>query len=311
MESLRNNIFSEQNSTRKLDQLAAKSHLYARTEKTQLAQAILPVINAIFWPPMIAWNPELKVWSALSGFAVPLLDAVLLEPLQKSWRLQAAKIQELFDCELLGLPWNVIKAGEQLTEECIAECAQKFKIKDGNESRLRNWYSFQFEDLPLSLSRLICQRSNCWWDAKLRRLYANILIGVVSLLAVIAFVVSLASGLTLEKFVLAVVAPIAPVCLWGIREINRQRSAADEGDRLLRHAELVLSAGYEGKLGGPELEKASRDLQNEIYDRRRNSPSNPAWLYFLQRTEYQQLMVKGADELIAKYRAARGERSRG
>lgn len=307
--SLQNNIASEQNSARKLDQLAAKTELYAGTEKLELLQACLPIFNAVIWPPLLAWKPGLSVWSALSGFAVPVFDAVACEPLQALWKRQAANIQELFDCELLGLAWNPVGIGEQPNEEEVAEYARRFRRKGGDESKLKDWYSFKFEDLPLPFARLICQRSNCWWDAKLRRYYANVIVALTSILAVFALAIGLVAGLTLEKFILAVVAPIAPMCLWGIREFKRQRSAAEEGDRLLRQAEAVWREGYNGKLSKPELEKASRDLQVHIYHRRRSTPVIPAWLYSLHRTEYQELMVKGGNEMIARYRTKHDQRS--
>ena len=39
-----NNIGTEQNSPRKMDQLAAKSKLYSLAERIQLTQAFLPVV---------------------------------------------------------------------------------------------------------------------------------------------------------------------------------------------------------------------------------------------------------------------------
>jgi len=212
---------------------------------------------------------------------------ITFETLQKPWKTRAAKIQE---------------CGNPPTQEAVLESARAYQKGGGSEKWLRDWYSFDFAHLPKAFARIICQRSNCWWDTKLRRTYANIIIGAICILAVFALGIGIATNLTLETFILAVVAPIAPVCIWGIREGSRQRNTADNGDRLLQHAESFWKKACEGLIKGGQLEDASRELQCEIYDRRRNSPVNPAWLYSDRRNEYQELMVKGAQELIQQYK---------
>ena len=39
----------------------------------------------------------------------------------------------------------------------------------GNESKLRDWYSDIDDTAPLVLARIVCQRTNLWYDSSLRR----------------------------------------------------------------------------------------------------------------------------------------------
>lgn len=55
-------------------------------------------------------------------------------------------------------------------------------------SILKDWYPKEVAALALPLARLVCQRANCWWDANLRRKYANWLLAIliVTFVAVLA-----------------------------------------------------------------------------------------------------------------------------
>lgn len=290
-----------QNGSRALKQLAAKTVLYQRVQTVQFFQALLPILNAIVWPILLWAKPDLGVWSTLCGFAIPLLDEAVLDHFQNEWRTTAAKIQELFDCELFELDWNEMKLGPRPPEETIAEYGRKLgSSTDG----LLDWYTFQFADLPVQFARIICQRSNCWWDAKLRRRYALLLVFSLVGLGVFAFLLAVASNLTLQTFVTAVMAPLAPAFIWGLRERRGQLRAADDGEILLNHAESL----WEKAAGGEShelLNIVSRSLQDGIYERRRSSPVNPPFIYRSLRGEYQTLMIDAGQRKIDEFRKTR------
>ena len=168
-----------------------------------------------------------------------------------------------------------------------------------------DWYTFDFDDLPLSHARLICQRANAWWDSELREKYIWLIAGSICGLGLIALVIGIATHLTVEKFILAIVAPITPICMWGIKEVQKQSSAVSAGKRVVRHLDSIWRALCSGTKTDHELEIESRSLQNEIYDRRIGNAVNPQWLYWTKRDKYQALMIVAANQLIADYRKAR------
>ena len=302
---LMNSIHQDQNSQRSITLHAAKSHFYTAAERTQTIQLIILVANALFWPAFLAWKPEFKVWSALAALLIPSIELALIEPLQKKWKTCGAKIQEMFDCDLFELNWNEFKVGDRAREEDIASGAAKFRKAKGDETKLQDWYSFTFSDLPVSHARLICQRANAWWDTELRGKYIAGIFCSICALGLIALFIGLATGLTVEKFILVVVAPITPICMWGIKEVRKQSSVISEGERVVRHLESLWRRVCSGKPSERELDIESRSLQNEIFDRRKGNAVNPQWLYWKKRDEFQKLMVEAANQLLADYRKAK------
>ena len=79
-------------------------------------------------------------------------------------------------------------------------------------------------------------------------------------------ILGLVGGLTLEKFVLAILAPLSPALLWGMREHKRQTKAIQTRERLKSLAESLWRQATTSPF--PTLDDASRDLQDEIYDAR-------------------------------------------
>ncbi|MDY0281881.1 MAG: S-4TM family putative pore-forming effector [Salinivirgaceae bacterium] len=297
-----NTIHQDQNSPRSITLQAAKSYFYSSAEKAQTVQLLILIANAIFWPVFLAWKPEMKVWSALTALLIPSVELALIEPLQQKWKTSGAKIQEMFDCSLFALVWNDFKIGEHAREEDIAFGAAKFRKSKGDETKLQDWYTFNFPDLPVSHARLICQRANAWWDSELRGKYISIIRWGICLLGLISLVLGIATGLTVEKLILAVIAPITPIGMWGIKEVRKQASVILEGERIVKHLDSIWCRVCSGRVTEEELEDESRSLQNEIYDRRKGNAVNPQWLYWRKRDEFQNLMVEAANQFLADYR---------
>lgn len=300
-----NSLAEEQNSQRFLDLAAAKSHLYSLTDKLQTAQIALLVFNALVWPPLLAWKPNLTVWSAFSAFVIPLAEVSVLEPLQQRWKVCAAKIQEQFDCTLFRLVWNDLKVGPKAREENIARYASAYRKHRADDAALRDWYSFDFSDLPVSHARLICQRANAWWDTELRSNYSALINWSIVVLSLLALITAIATGLTVEKFILAVVAPLTPICLWALKETKKQSRVAAGGVRVVEHLESAWASLCNGTTSEGEVDSISRSLQDEIFERRSENAVNPQWLYGKKREQFQKLMIAAANQLLSDYRAAK------
>jgi hypothetical protein len=297
-----NSIPQYQNEECSLKRLAAQRKLYSRAKVIFTAQVILTVAMAIVSSALALIFPEFKVWASIIGLSTSLLDAVWLEPRQKTLKQQAAKIQERFDCKVLALPWQSIKLGSYPDIETVDENAELYQRIDPGYSKLRNWYPTSVGELPLHVARIICQRANCWWDAALRRRYAA---GIVVFLAALPFlllVFGLSRGMTLESFVLAIFAPLSPAFLWGIREYRKQRDAADTLDKLRNQAEGLWAKAVDRALSPEQLTQGSRDLQNEIYDHRRSAPLIFDWIYERLRKSSEGRMNKAADELVKEFK---------
>src|SRR5688572_1856363 len=114
-----NAIPQDQNSQRSIDRLAAQRRIYAHAKLLAGVQAALAVPAPITWAIVAAIWPATTVWAAFWGITSSLLDALLLEPLIDSSKRDAARIQELFDSDLLHLPWSQLVADDSPDPELI------------------------------------------------------------------------------------------------------------------------------------------------------------------------------------------------
>jgi hypothetical protein len=291
-----NGISSRQNLAENIHLLAAQRHLYARVKRLAAIQALLvgftPVVSAF----VVAVKPEWDIWAAFSGIVVALCDTVWLDPKQNSIRSFGANVQESFDCNVLQLPWNGALAGRRPSPEDVHEAAEAYSR--ASETPLEDWYPRAVSSLPLYQGRLICQRTNCWWDSKQRKRYGTWIVSTLSVLSVAVFLLGLVKGLSLQKFVLAVMTPLLPAALWAAREFRRHIESATESDRLKEYGESLWEQVVAGEVAEPEVVKRSRELQDAILVRRRESAPVLNWVYKSLRSKHEDQMNVGAQKMV-------------
>lgn len=292
-----NCISTEQNSERQIQRLAAQRQLYATAKTIFGWQVVVSGPIAVVLALLVSIVPALKGYAALWGIILSLCDVFWLTPWQKRLRAAAAKVQELFDCEVLSLPWNEIKAGKRPDPELLKEQSDKYWRWGMKMPSLRDWYCPLVGDLPLHIARVACQRSNCWWDAKQRRRYAAWVIGVVVVVFVIVLVLATQGGLTVEEFVLKVAAPLSPAILLGFRQFNDQNDAANRLDKLKDHAERLWADALSGE-SEVDMTAKSRGLQDEILDNRKGGPLVLDMIYKHLQPSFQEQVNFGTSELV-------------
>nr|WP_298920801.1 S-4TM family putative pore-forming effector [uncultured Nostoc sp.] len=232
-----NNIPQEQNTQQQLDKLAAQRQLYSDAKALQIISVVISVPLVIAWSISVAILPKMSVYAGLWGIIVTFLELLIFSRLQNSTQEKAAKIQQIFDCEVLQFNWLNLNCGIRIEPETIIDASTRFKHKDPNYSTLKNWYAVSVGKLPIHEARIICQRSNIWWDAQLRRRYSKWVIFVLVTLSIIVFLIGLIGGLTLEKFLLAVLAPLTPAFVLGcvnILSITKLQTDLIGSEKMLR-----------------------------------------------------------------------------
>lgn len=294
-----NNIPTEQNAERQLQRLAAQRQLYA-TAKTLFGWQVFVSgpITVLLAFSVIAY-PQLKAYVALWGILVTLSDVFWLTPWQKRLRDKGARVQELFDCDVLALPWDDLRASKRPEPELVKEQSEKYKRWAASMPPLADWYGPEVGCLPLHVARLACQRSNCWWDAKQRRRYAVWVIAGISVVFVTVLFLAMGKGFTIEDFVLKVAAPLAPALLLGFRQYNEQMEAASRLDTLKDHSERLWNDALNGKTEA-EISMRARGLQNEILENRKRSPLVFDWIFKQLRRDYEVQMNHGIAEFVAE-----------
>ncbi len=293
-----NSIPEDQMEQRQLDRLAAQRQMYSDAKTIQAVQITLAVPAVVLWAILVAIWPGLRVYAACWGIGLVLLDLLLLNPWQARHKERAAKVQEAFDCDVLRLRWPKLKAGRRPDPETVMRSSTRYRRRQGSDSPVRDWYPAVVGRLPIHLARIVCQRLNCWWDAQLRHHYALGVLAVGAVLIVCVLLVGLIGGLTLEKFVLAVMAPLLPTVVLGIRQFDENRKYAKSADRLKEYSEDMWDAAISGKSTPEDLKAESRRLQDAIFDNRRTSPLIFDWLYQRLLTQHEKESNKGANTLV-------------
>jgi hypothetical protein len=288
-----NQIPTLQVAERQLERLRAQRALYSRAKTLLGIHMALSAPFAVLWSVLgISW-PETKIYAAVWGIGVALLDVAFFTRQQKALKSKAARIQEAFDCEVLGLEWRSIHVGSRPDPEDIVEWSRRADPT----AKLRDWYPIGVGQLPLPLARAICQRANCWWDAELRRRYARASIGVVAAILAITVITGIVGHFQVEQWILTGVAPLVPVFMLGLRQSIEQNEAAARLDALRRHAEKMWS---EILASAPDdkIKQDARELQDEIFDHRRRNPVIFDWIYTLLRNRQEEQMNRAAADLI-------------
>ena len=295
-------ITTEQNTERQLQRLAAQRQLYATAKKVFGFHVLLSGPLAVASAFLALLFPSTRSYVALWALAIVLCDVMWLTPWQKRLRESAARIQELFDCDVLSLPWNDLKAGKRPEPELVKEQSAKYATWAEKMPPLTHWYPAETGELPLQIGRIVCQRSNCWWDSKQRRRYATAIIAVVFVVFFVVLMLALRNQFTLEDFMLKVLAPLAPALLLGVRQYLDHIEAAARLDKLKDHAEKLWSEALSGGKSVAFLTTAARGLQDELLEGRRRSPLVLDTVFKWLRRDYETQMNHGAAELVAEAR---------
>lgn len=293
----KNRIPETQLAPKQLKRLAAQRKLYSDAKVIQAVQIGISALG----PPILALSIAFlcldPAYAASAAIIVTLLNIFWLTPMQQSLKRKAAKIQELFDCDVLELSWRELTVGTRLEMETVEKYASKYKRIAKYGAKLTNWYPKDVGKVPLHIGRLVCQRSNCWWDAQLRRRYAKYLIAGFLMVLIVVASLAFIGGLTLDKIILAIVNPLMPTFVIGIRQYKGHTDSATRLDKLKEYTEQLWKNAVGGE-NPDELTRSARELQDEIYNHRRTSPLIFDWLYNLLRRQDEELMNRSAEDMV-------------
>ncbi|MBY5485191.1 hypothetical protein E0H36_18575 [Rhizobium leguminosarum bv. viciae] len=280
--------------------LKARQQLWHKAQRTMVFQINVTVVVPIVLALVALLHPVVRPYGATFALFISVVDASLLDRAYRGLMKRAAKASEQFDCTVLELPWNEFLVGGKLDPETIHEEATSYERRT-SDSALKDWYSPAATALPHHLSRIVCQRTNLWYDAKLRAAYSNSIPAALCIICAALAFAGLLVNLTLSDFVLTILAPMAPLVLWSVREYFRQRDAAAGQDSLKTSAEAFWKAASDGQITPDGATKKSREFQDAIFTRRASSPLLPPGIYWTYRSRLEEQMKVGAEALVAEY----------
>jgi hypothetical protein len=290
-------IGTEQNQPKQLNRLAAQRQLYADAKTVFGWHAFVAGPVAILGAFVGLLLPDAKGYVATWALVVSLCDVLWLTPWQKNLRKSAAAIQESFDCDVLELPWNSLKAGKHPDPEVVANKAAKYQGWAHKAHPLENWYSSRVDELPIELGRIVCQRTNCWWDSTQRRRYSFWVMTGILVLTLLMLGLAMIGGVTVEGLVLKGFVPLGPALLIGVRQVMEHREAADRQDKLKDHSGAIWGEAMAGAASA-DLMGMCRNLQDEILENRRKAPPVLDFVFTRFRNELELQMNYAAEHYV-------------
>jgi hypothetical protein len=257
-------MIQTQNDPGVLAHLHASRYWYRWGRRTAATQMLLAIPAPIAISAIVAaqQNPDARAFSVAFGISASLLDALVLDPAQQALRQRGAKEQEMFDCQVLELPWPELRGGERPLPEETTHASRKYR-----GTPLTNWYPPETQGLDDGVARLACQRLNAWWDADLRKKWQRSIL--VLILATFAIVLGVGwnAGRRLPELVTAVYAPVAPLVLWAFRERRRHQQAGALSERIRDSAQKAMDRAIAEPGDEVRLAAIAREIQDSLFDR--------------------------------------------
>lgn len=274
-----NDICRKQNLPENIDRLAAQNHLYSLTKRVShlifIVCIVFPVVLAIFKIlfPSVEWYAKVVVVvSFLATIAKFGLDNV-----KKTRQNLAARIQQLFDCDLYGMNWNEALCGDQPLPEEV------FKYKEGiSREKLYNWYESEIEVLIHEYAVLVCMRTNVVYDQSIRKYFQRICLVIAIIAALFVFCSCLIVDVSLWNLFLYGIVPLMPVVSWYVDVNNQFRKNMAALNRL--HA-LINNGLEKAEMKKEVSTQELMTIQNFIFIHRNTSYAIPDFIYNMKRKE--------------------------
>lgn len=292
-----NQIPQIQNSGPQMGLLRARSQVYREATTLLILQFAFTVLLPVATAGVALLAPSIRPYTAAVALMVSALDVTVLDRMYRAKLKVAAKVAEAFDCEVLTLPWNQFVAGKRAEPETIIAAQAAWR---GGDSKLTNWYPVAVGAAPLHLARIICQRTNLWYDATLRRHYGAWVLVFAAVLLLGLVVAASFTGLTVALLISTVLPPAAPVLIWSLREYFRQRDTAEAQETAKAEAEALWERAKAGGCAEADCGPLSREFQNAIYARRVSSPLMLPGVYRLLRPGMEVQMNKTGEVYLTE-----------
>lgn len=301
-----NQIATIQNTQKQLERLAAQRELYSSAKRLFSLQIIGNVFIPLTLSLISTFRGNLSVYVAIYGICFFIIDSILVEPVIKQRKTKAAKIQELFDSDVLELNKSPFKTVEDVTVEEVLTHYNAHRKIESNIEKIKNWYAANLSALDISAARLICQRINYSWECGIRAAYGHLLKVINVLLPLVIFLVALFSNLKLDQTVL-IGGGLLPIFRFLTKQYQENKEASERLTRLNNYFNKLWERLLKGEIDKEEMAEAARRIQDEIYDNRIKSPLIPDRFYRHYRPKEESLMTKTADKLAAELIESRTE----
>lgn len=274
-------IFLRQNSNKSICLLAAQRANYTQTKNLRRWRVLGSVGLAVVSPIILTFFKDSGTALAVIGAVWTMVAILVLKGIEKNKKKRAATIQEEFDTNAFGIPWNQVLAGSTVSPEIV--CTGERDCNDDRE-KLRDWYA-NTDGIPFPLDVLLCQRSNLVWDWRLRRNYGLAVAILTAVAAVIGIAVAALGDLSMTGYILGILIPSLSAYIHGIEVAKGHFESASDKEEL----EGKVAEMWERALQDPSsvTVEQCRNLQDRIFISRRDCPLVPDRWYYWSRDKFE------------------------
>lgn len=290
-----NDIVLRENESSSIEKLAAQSRAYSLIKNRFYLQTFLSVfiLVVLSFAQIVFKGYDFSLIIATCSITVLFLD-IILEKNIAQLKEQSAKFQELFDTYVLNIKWNRVLCQDKPEHHDIYKYFVTYKMKN-SLSLLENWYNSEISTVSEQVGRLVCQKTNCNYDAIIRLKFKNIIlsIGIITIFLILIF--ALFSNMTISKLILTVVFPAVPIFQWTYKNI---KSNNDSIDGLIKINVFVNDNLDNYKQSGIINEESIRQIQDGVYLNRKGSPLIPDFIYYLNRNRLEAQTAYSITQII-------------
>lgn len=212
---------------------------------------------------------------AVGGTLWAAVYKAVMAPWAERWLGTAATLQEMFDTDLLALPWNRVAVGDRIGEEEVSRLGRRFR---GEEEQVRSYYLVANAAEPYAV--LFCLEQNLVWGSRIRLRFAQTVLGVLVLWSAAGVLLTVAADATVSRLVTGWFVPSLGLLLLCLDSYRTQLASTRERLRVLKLVRAVIDEPGSPVIGTPgALTLFARQVQDTLYHMRRLQPRLPNWYF--------------------------------
>ncbi len=240
--SAQNKIVETENRPENIDLLKAQAAVYKETEKLSNIDfllsagttALLLVLKIIF--------SQFEVWRKVTTIVAAVITVCSfgLSYIIANRKDLAARMQMLFDCNVLEIKWKDAVFGRKPKQEEI----NRYKViktrKD--ESTFNSWYNKRVDGKPMDVARTLAYQENISYDVNLRKAFVA-LTGILCLVLLVAIVYLISIGNSFWLPLIPLFAWLLKVTIANVWSLLKFKAVIDDFNEIL---DLLVNHKYVG-----------------------------------------------------------------
>lgn len=297
-------IIENENLSVNIERLAAQREMYSLGKtyfNLQLIFNVLITVLLLVVGLLLNHFCEIKIdWvRTFYAFTILLIDNLVITSLINQLRQKASSVQEMFDCDVLNIEWNKILVGEKPHNEEVNKFFKKHLIRAKDLNSLKNWYAISIGEIKTNAAKLICQRSNFYYDFALRNYFIRWVIGIAVALLIIIVFSSCLNDVSTRTLFISGLFPYLPILSMALRLYNEHTTSIKN----LESLKSAINSAWSNLLKKEVVsEQTIRQIQDKIFLNRKSNPLIPDKMYNKLRSNLEEQMYYSVSLLVEEYK---------